>query len=216
LQKFSLFEPLRSVARINAQALSFFLRTQWGPMENMRSDDTELMARLGAGDMSALGALVERHQDRVVSLSYRFLGDWHQAEDVAQEVFLRVRQAARKYRPQAKFTTWLYRIVYNLSVDQQRKGARDAGSLEVLEPDRREAASDESVERAELAGRVRDAVNGLSERQRRVVILHRYEGLSHAEISEVTGWSKSAVESLLVRAYENLRKKLAEYQNCGR
>ena len=113
------------------------------------------MARLSAGDMAALGALVQRYQDRVLSLSYRFLGDWHKAEDVTQEVFLRVRQAARKYQPQAKFTTWLYRIVYNLSVDQQRRVARDAGSLQAVEAERLEAASDESVERAELATRVR-------------------------------------------------------------
>jgi RNA polymerase sigma-70 factor (ECF subfamily) len=135
---------------------------------------------------------------------------------VTQEIFLRVRQAARKYQPQAKFTTWLYRIVYNFSVDQQRKGARDAASLEAVEAEREDVASDKSVERAELARRVRDAVNALAERQRRVVILHRYEGLSHGEISDVTGWSKSAVESLLVRAYGNLRKKLAEYQDCNR
>jgi RNA polymerase sigma-70 factor (ECF subfamily) len=181
----------------------------------MRSDDVELMVRLGAGDMAALGVLAERYQDRVLSLSYRFLGDWHQAEDVTQEVFLRLRRAARRYQPQAKFTTWLYRIVYNLSVDQQRRGARDAATLGAVEVEGEDAASDESAEKAELARRVRDAVGALSERQRRVVILHRYEGLSHTEIGEVTGWSKSAVESLLVRAYENLRKKLAEYQNSS-
>ena len=177
-------------------------------MGNKRSDDAELMARLTRGDTTALGELVERHHSRILSLSYRLLGDWHQAEDVTQETFLRLPQASRRYEPRAKFTTWLYRIVYNLSIDHGRKAARDRVPPDAARMEGADAAASDSAERSELARLVREAVNGLSERQRRVVILHRYEGLSHAEISEVTGWSKSAVESLLVRAYGNLRKKL--------
>ncbi|MCL5278666.1 MAG: sigma-70 family RNA polymerase sigma factor [Planctomycetes bacterium] len=182
-------------------------------MENELPSDSELMARLGRGDLAALGILAQRHQNRVLSLSYRLLGDWHRAEDVCQETFLRLRQAAARYEPKAKFTTWLYRIVHNLSLDQQRKAANDPVSLEALQADTEETARDSSVERHELAEAVQRAVGELSERQRRVIILHRYEGLSHEEIGEVTGWSKSAVESLLVRAYENLREKLASYQD---
>ena len=184
-------------------------------MGKKRSDDADLMARLGRGDMAALGELARRHQNRIFSVAYRILGDWHRAEDVTQEVFLRLHQAAEKYEPQARFTTWLYRIVYNLSIDHQRKLARDFSPLESTsgETEREASAADDVAEKTELARLVRDAVNSLSERQRHVVILHRYEGLSHAEISEVTGWSRSAVESLLVRAYENLRKKLVRHQN---
>jgi RNA polymerase sigma-70 factor (ECF subfamily) len=182
-------------------------------MEYESPSDIELMARLGRGDLAALGILAERHQKRVLSFSYRLLGDWHRAEDVSQETFLRLRQAAAQYEPRAKFTTWLYRIVHNLSLDQQRKTANDPVSLEALQADTEETAQDRSAERHELAEAVQRAVGELPERQRRVIILHRYEGLSHEEIGEVTGWSKSAVESLLVRAYENLRKKLASYQN---
>jgi RNA polymerase sigma-70 factor (ECF subfamily) len=182
-------------------------------MEDGLSSDTELMARLGQGDLAALGTLAQRHQSRVLSLSYRLLGDWHRAEDVSQETFLRLRQAAHTYEPKAKFTTWLYRIVHNLSMDQQRKAMNAPVSLEALHEDKEEAAQDSPVERRELAEMVRHAVGELPERQRHVIILHRYEGLSHEEICEVTGWSKSAVESLLVRAYENLRKKLASYQD---
>jgi RNA polymerase sigma-70 factor (ECF subfamily) len=182
-------------------------------MEKELPSDVELMARLGRGDLAALGTLVERYQNRVLLFSYRLLGDWHRAEDVSQETFLRLRQAAARYEPQAKFTTWLYRIVHNLSLDQQRKTRNDPVSLEAVEADAEEAAPASPVERRELAEAVQAAVGELPERQRRVIILHRYEGLSHEEIAEVTGWSKSAVESLLVRAYENLRKKLALYQD---
>ena len=185
-------------------------------MEDQSHSDAELMARLGRGDLAALGALAERHQNRVLSLAYRLLGDWHKAEDITQETFLRLRQAARNYEPQARFTTWLYRIVHNLSVDQRRKAVRDPISLDAMQTEREDPGEADSPEKHELAQRVQDAVGELSERQRRAIILHRYEGLSHAEISEVTGWSKSAVESLLVRAYENLRKKLAEYEDFAR
>jgi RNA polymerase sigma-70 factor (ECF subfamily) len=182
-------------------------------MENELPSDSELMARLGRGDLAALGTLAQRHQSRVLSLSYRLLGDWHRAEDVSQETFLRLRQAAAQYEPKAKFTTWLYRIVHNLSLDQRRKTANDPVSLEALQADTEETAQDSPAEKRELAEAVQKAIGELPERQRRVIILHRYEGLGHEEIGEVTGWSKSAVESLLVRAYENLRRKLALYQD---
>ncbi len=182
-------------------------------MENQSCSDAELMARLGRGDLAALGALAERHQKRVLSLAYRLLGDWHKAEDITQETFLRLRQAAHKYEPQARFTTWLYRIVHNLSMDQHRRTAKDPVPLDTMQTEREDPGEGDSLERRELAQRVREAIGELSERQRRAVILHRYEDLSHVEISEVTGWSTSAVESLLVRAYENLRKKLAPHQD---
>lgn len=182
-------------------------------MTDEQPSDIDLMTRVAAGDMAALGALAQRHQDRVVSLAYRLLGDWHRAEDVTQETFLRLRQAARRYQPQAKFTTWLYRIVYNLSIDAQRKAAWHPASREIPEPEGQDVSASAAAQRTETARIVQAAVNDLSERQRRAVILHRYEGLSHAEIADVTGWSRSAVESLLVRAYENLRKSLERYQD---
>jgi RNA polymerase sigma-70 factor (ECF subfamily) len=181
-------------------------------MANDDRDDAELMARLGAGDMTALDQLAQRHQGRIFVLAYRLLGDWHRAEDVVQETFLRLRQAARSYEPQAKFTTWLYRIVHNLSIDQQRRAGGTPRHVEAALEERQDAPADDAAARRECARLVQKAVAELPDRQRQVVVLHRYEGLSHTEISEVTGWSKSAVESLLVRAYENLREKLAR---CG-
>lgn len=185
-------------------------------MSTDQASDVELMARLRQGDMASLGELASRHQGRVISLAYRLLGDWHRAEDVAQETFLRVREAASTYTPQAKFTTWLYRIAYNLSIDQQRRGHNDPASLEAVEAEPEDSGASASVEKGELAELVRKAVGRLPKRQRIAVVLHRYEGLSHTEICEVTGWSRSAVESLLVRAYENLRESLLKYQDFAR
>ncbi|MCP4256596.1 MAG: sigma-70 family RNA polymerase sigma factor [Planctomycetes bacterium] len=177
-------------------------------MTNNNSNDVELMTRLAKGDMSALGDIVRKHQDKVLSLSYRVLGDWHRAEDVTQETFLRIHRAAKNYKSKAKFTTWLYRIVINLCFDEQRKRAKAAAPLEDADSVVLAESNCNASERKEVVKSVKTAVNELPERQRLAVILHRYDGLSHAEIGEVTGWTKSAVESLLVRAYANLREKL--------
>ena len=182
-------------------------------MTNDKSNDTELMTRLAKGDMAALGDIVSRHQGKVLSLSYRVLGDWHRAEDVAQETFLRVYRAAKNYKPKAKFTTWLYRIVINLCFDEQRKRAKTTALLEDANPAVLAESDCNAAERKEVVESVKMAVNELPERQRLAVILHRYDGLSHGEISEATGWTKSAVESLLVRAYANLRGRLEKMKN---
>ena len=176
-------------------------------------NDTELMTRLAAGDMAALGDLAKRHQDKVLSLSYRVLGDWHRSEDVAQEAFLRVYRAAKRYKPQAKFTTWLYRIVVNLCLDERRKQSKTAATLEDADPAVLAESEGDAAERKEVVELVKTAVGELPERQRMVVILHRYDGLSHGEISEITGWTQSAVESLLVRGYANLREKLRKMKD---
>ncbi|UCC99086.1 MAG: sigma-70 family RNA polymerase sigma factor [Phycisphaerales bacterium] len=182
-------------------------------MTHQEPSDAELMAHLGQGDITALGQLAHRHQRRVLELAFRTLGDWDLAEDVAQETFLRVYRAAKRYRPQAQFTTWLYRIVVNLCLDEQRKRARAAASLESTTLAEYSPPRVNPTEKKELAELVKAAVQGLPERQRLAVILHRYDDLSHAQISEVTGWSQSAVESLLVRAYGNLREKLAKLRD---
>lgn len=179
-------------------------------MTNREINDVELMARLSTGDMGALGDLVRRHQQRVLSLAYRVLNDWHRAEDVAQETFLRVHRAAGRYKPEARFTTWLYRIVVNLCLDEQRSRGRRSIPLENAAGDWEAVSDDDAAERKELVQSVKAAVAELPERQRMALILHRYEGLSHGEIAEATGWTASAVESLLVRAYANLREKLGK------
>lgn len=171
--------------------------------------DEALMASLAEGDLGPLGILVERHQDWMLSLAFRLLGQWDAAEDAVQEAFLRVHRAAPKYRPTAQFKTWLYRLVVNLCFDARRRGKRrpvqhaDFSTIPAPDDSPGALASEETVEI------VRKAVDGLPDRQRTTLILHRYEGLSHKRIAEITGWSESAVESLLVRAYDSLRRKLS-------
>lgn len=182
-------------------------------MTHQDPSDADLMARLAKGEVSPIGDLAHRHQARVLELAFRTLGHWDLAEDVAQETFLRVYRAAKTYQPQARFTTWLYRIVVNLCLDEQRRRARTALPLEAVAPEGLPASQANPAEKKELAELVRAAVQELPNRQRLALVLHRYDGLSHTEISEITGWSESAVESLLVRAYANLREKLAKLKN---
>jgi len=133
-------------------------------MTNNIPNDTELMIRLAEGDMAALGDIARRHQDKVLSLSYRVLGDWHRAEDVAQETFLRVHRAAKNYKPKAKFTTWLYRIVVNLCFDEQRKQTKAIAPLENVDPVVLVKSDSNAAERKEVVKLVKTAVNELPER----------------------------------------------------
>ena len=175
--------------------------------------ENELMHRLTSGDMEAFGEIINRHQDKVLAFAYRFLNDWTNSEDIAQETFLRVYKAEGHYTPQSKFTTWLYRIVVNLCIDERRKQARMPVSTEQASLVITTGSELDVAEKKETIELVKKAVLALPERQRLVVILHRYEKLSHDQICEVTDWTKSAVESLLVRAYANLRKKLEKVGN---
>lgn len=176
-------------------------------------NENEMMKRLASGDMAALGEIVNRHQDKVLAFAYRFCNDWTKSEDIAQETFLRVYKAAGSYTPQAKFTTWLYRIVVNLCFDEQRRQSKAPASIEQVGSAIINGSKNDYAERKETIEIVKNAVNELPERQRLAVILHRYENLSHDQICEVTDWTKSAVESLLVRAYANLREKLGKIGN---
>ncbi|MFC1783149.1 RNA polymerase sigma factor [Planctomycetota bacterium] len=187
-------------------------------MENDTLTDEQLMAAVAGGDMGSLGLLVRRHQGQALALAYRTLRRWDQAEDVVQEAFLRVHKAAKRYRPEAKFTTWFYRIVVNLCLDEKRRSRRtglniaDLPELQSTHPQENPSALQENNERAQ---KVWQALERLNKRQRMAVVLHRFQGLSHQQVAEATGWSASAVESLLVRAYRNLRRDLADLQQEG-
>lgn len=170
--------------------------------------DAELMERLAAGEREALAALVRRHQEHIYRLARRFLGSPEAAEDVAQDVFVRVLEHAGRYRPTAQFKTWLYRIVANRCWDLRRRARRARLGLVLQEP--MPPASTPDPAKTERAERVRAAVAALPDRQRLALVLHRFGGLSHAEIASATGWSTRAVESCLVRAYDNLRHALAD------
>jgi RNA polymerase sigma-70 factor, ECF subfamily len=179
----------------------------------------DLTSKVAEGNDDAFEILVNRHQTSILNLIYRFIGDRTQAKDLAQEVFLRVWQAAKSYKPEAKFTTWIYRITANLCFNEL-KSARRKKWFQFLRSDGdREVHTEEdfpdsspSPEDLLLAKernrRITNALQTLPENQRMALILKRYDDLSYEEIAKVLDCSVSAVESLLVRAKRTLQEKL--------
>jgi len=166
-----------------------------------------LMAQLALGKRYALERLMELHHRGILELAYRFSGDWGKAEDIAQEAFLRVWRSAKNYKPTARFRTWLYKIVFNLYIDSIKKRNLESGELPDMMDNNAKSPLD-LMDAQERALTVQEAVARLPDRQRIALILHRFSGLSISKISEITGDSKSAIESLLVRAYAELRSML--------
>ena len=179
------------------------------PLDSEPVSDEALMSAVSAGDIGALGRLVERHQGRALRLARRITGTQDAAEDIVQEAFLRVYGAADRYRPSARFTTWLHRIVVNLCWDHRRRW-RPAGELTAAEPERSPSDPTACLADAEMRAAVRRAVAALPARQRLAVVLHRFDGRTMREVADLTGWSESAAESCLVRAYRQLRRDLAD------
>ena len=162
------------------------------------------------GDLDAFGKLVEGHQAAAWSTAYRFLGDAAEAEDIAQQAFLNILEAADRYEPSAKFTTYLYRVVTRLCIDRSRRKqplyTDDLPDRATPTPSPAEAA--EQRERDEA---VRAALAKLPDRQRMVVVLRYYEGLSGSEIAAAMGTSVKAIERLLARARAGLEQNLAGF-----
>lgn len=191
---------------------------------NPRPDlGAELMLAWRDGDDSAFERLVEAYSGQVYALLTRFLGRHPGREDFVQEVFLRVVRSRERYEPRARFTTWLYRIVFNLAVNETQRGAgKDALSLDTpLGRDEEggprdipdEAAPDpaEGLERGDVVEAVRGAIESLPENQRMALVLAKYEGMAYAEIGDVMGSSEKAIKSLIHRARERLRELLSPY-----
>lgn len=176
--------------------------------------DEDLMIRIGSGDRAAFGDLVRRHLDRAVAVAQRVTGSRGDAEEIAQEAFIRVWTKAPQWRAAdsdfrgARFTTWLYRVLVNLSIDRKRRPAM-APLDDVDDPPDPADSAQQSLERAQLSSRVAAAVAELPERQRAALTLCFYEGLSNREAAEVLSLTPGAVESLLVRARRTLRETLA-------
>ena len=181
--------------------------------------DFTLMERIGEGDHEAFRQLVMRHQNAVIGTVAKMLGNPSEAEDIAQQVFLRIWRHAKRYRPDAKFTTYLYTITRNLVFNETRRKSRkkevssderEENSNRLIEanPDRQ---PDAELLQAELQRAVDDAIAGLPETQRMAVVLRRYEQLSYEEIAAVLGLSVSAIKSLLFRARTSLREALSGY-----
>jgi RNA polymerase sigma-70 factor, ECF subfamily len=191
-----------------------------------RDADAELMIRFQRGEEDAFAVLVRRFQGRVVSLAYRYLGSAADAEDLAQEVFLRVHRAKETYEPSAKFSTWIYRITANASLNflRSRKarrkvsgampGSGDDGPETDFEDERAEAP-DERMEKDELSRVLRRIVDDLPERQRMAIVLNKYEGQSYEDVAAAMDLSVMAVKSLLTRARVNIKEKLEPYLSGG-
>jgi RNA polymerase sigma-70 factor (ECF subfamily) len=182
-------------------------------------DDAALMAEVARGDTVAFERLVERHQSLVMGTVGRMLGNNSDVEDVAQQVFIRVWKGAPRYRPTAKFTTWLLTITRNLVFNEARRRKRHPGdtldvhegeeTLVLTEPARH--VPDEELLEAELQRAIESAIRALPEKQRMAVVLRRYESKSYEEIGEVLGLTVPAVKSLLFRARTELRAALKRY-----
>jgi RNA polymerase sigma-70 factor (ECF subfamily) len=183
------------------------------------AEDIRLMALVGAGEEGAFEQLVERHQRLVIGTVGRMLGSGSDAEDIAQQVFVRVWKNAKRYEPRAKFTTWLLKITRNLVFNELRRRSRhpqvplQSESDEEERPlkDEQAVAPDASLLEHELQQAVDAAISNLPETQRMAVVLRRYEELSYEEIAEAMDQSVSAVKSLLFRARTELRENLRRY-----
>jgi len=190
-------------------------------MDNLPSE--ELMARIAKGDEDAFEILVNRHQNSILNLVYRFIGDRTQAKDLTQEVFIRVWQSAKSYEPKAKFTTWIYRITANLCFNELKSSRRrkwfsfnwsyedGEHTFEETPSDSAPSAEDLLLEK-ERSRQISDALQSLPDNQRMALVLKRYDDLSYQEIAQIIGCSVSAVESLLVRAKRTLQEKMKDFE----
>lgn len=190
----------------------------------LRDPDIRLMLRVRDDDSQAFADLVELYHHRLVTVMHHLVGSNEEAEDLAQEVFLRVYRGRKKYHPKAKFSTWLYTIANNLALNilrtRQRRptiplNVRDSGPLgprpaEQLVHDKADQPP-ERVQKQELTAVVQQALDTLNERQRIAVVLNKFEDMNYAEIAEVMGLTTKAVKSLLSRARDNLRIALQDY-----
>jgi RNA polymerase sigma-70 factor (ECF subfamily) len=185
--------------------------------------DVDAMLRVKTGDESAFAYLVQKYRRPMVGFMYRMCHNPSTAEELAQEVFLRVYRSRTSYEPSAKFTTWLYRIATNLAVNHARdtRHERPENTLRLDEPDQETGntpdladdslSAEEQILKRERLAAIRGVVNALPERQRVAVIMHKYQQMDYRQIAGVLKLSESATKSLLYRAYETLREQLREF-----
>jgi len=191
----------------------------------MARSDVQLMLDVKSGDARSFELLLQKYRTPLVNFLYRMVRDRASAEDLAQEVFLRVYRARKDYVASAKFTTWLFRIATNLALNalrdgryhqleislDQRVSTGDANEIEapMLDvADRKPGIEQQLLDRDRVA-MIRQAINKLPEKQRVAVLLHKYHELDYDEIARILECSESALKSLLFRAYETLRIELA-------
>ena len=183
-------------------------------------DDAAIMLELKAGNMSGFDFLLAKYRKPIVNFMYRMTRNQAVAEELAQEVFLRVYRSRETYRAEARFSTWLYRIATNLGVNHARdtRHERSASTVYLDETDSETGTTpdvpdstpgaESTLLREERMSAIRDFVMALPERQKMAVLMHKYEGLDYKQIGDVLKLSESATKSLLFRAYQTLRDKL--------
>jgi len=186
----------------------------------MTRSDVQLMLDVKAGDDASFDFLLQKYRSPLVHFLNRMVRDTATAEDLAQEVFLRVYRARKQYTPSAKFTTWLFRIATNLALNSVRDtryqklevpidAPTDSEDAAPRELPAREMRIDEFMVERDRAEIIRRAINSLPEKQRAAVLLHKYEEMDYFEIAGILDCSEGALKSLLFRAYETLRVQLA-------
>jgi RNA polymerase sigma-70 factor, ECF subfamily len=186
-------------------------------------DDAAIMLELRTGNMAGFDFLIQKYRKPIVHFMYRMVHNQAIAEELAQEVFLRVYRSRETYRAEARFSTWLYRIATNLGVNHARdtRHERTASTVYLDEtdsetgttPDVADAtpSAESNLLRRERLNAIRQHVLALPERQRMAVLMHKYEGLDYKQIGDVLKLSESATKSLLFRAYQTLREKLKDF-----
>jgi RNA polymerase sigma-70 factor (ECF subfamily) len=187
------------------------------------ASDAAVMLRVAAGDEESFNFLVQKHHRPMIHFLFRMVRNQAVAEELAQEVFLRVYRARDSYRAEARFTTWLYRIATNLAVNHARdtKHERAAQTVYLDAPDEEsgttpdvadgEPSVEQKLMRDERMAAIRTHVMALPERQRMAVLMHKYQGMDYRQIGDVLKLSESATKSLLFRAYQTLRDKLKDF-----
>jgi RNA polymerase sigma-70 factor (ECF subfamily) len=185
--------------------------------------DAEVMLELRSGNMAAFDVLLAKYRKPIVHFMFRMVHNQAVAEELAQEVFLRIYRSRETYRAEARFSTWLYRIATNLGVNHARdtRHERLASTVYLDEPDSETGTTPDVADltpsaeanllRRERMKAIRQHVMALPERQKTAVLMHKYEGMDYRQIGEVLKLSESATKSLLFRAYQTLREKLKDF-----
>jgi RNA polymerase sigma-70 factor (ECF subfamily) len=197
----------------------------------LHDPEVQLMLRAKQGDDEAFSKLVKTYQDRLTTIFFHMTQNQEAAEDLTQDVFMRVYRARHGYQPTARFSTWLFRIANNLAINLHRNKARrkevalpagESTSMSGIRPEERLLADKSAlmptrqIDKHELQLVVQKAMDQLNERQRLTVLLHKFEGMSYADIAETMEMSVPAVKSLLSRARDTLRTALEPYMQLGK
>jgi len=185
----------------------------------MDESESKIMSDVAKGDLSAFREIVERYQNPLLNYIHRYTGDRASSEDIAQEVFLRVFKTAKEYRPLSSFKAWIFKIATNLCLNELRDNKLHRNTIDIFELNEagfvalaeKRPSPVKELENQELSSTLKKALSSLPENQRVALLLHKYSGFSYGEIGQMMNCSISAVESLIHRARQSLKKQLTPY-----